>query len=369
MFFFLVVMPFGISAADFSSGSIKLTLHERTGRFYQYHSINSKKVKYETFFAAQDPRTSFLAVICNDKVFRLGESLAFRMRIEDIGGNPAIVFESSFLVVTEEFSFIKTAGASASNGIKIRIQIENKDEAEAEVGLRFLLDTYLGERGKEAPFITNRQNINAETAIERGAADRFWVSRNNNLSLMGSIYAGTEKSPDLVLFSNWKRQNEIPWKTAYSQGRNFNDLPYSIDDSSVCYYYDPVPVSRGEQTVFTLFLAAEDEKGFGFAAAGSSRPRVGVVPQTEASNTGVGVIPQAGTNVIPQIEDSVTVPLPQFASGNTVSDDAREVDLALLRSLVARLDEFVAGNIELTGDELTSIERTINTLKARNNLP
>jgi hypothetical protein len=359
VFFFLVVMPFSLNAADFSSGNIRLTLHEGNGRFSLYRV--SDIAKYEPFFTDQDPRTSFLAVICNDKVYRLGESSAFRTRTEDHGGNPAIIFESSFLVVTQEFAFIRTAGASASNGIKIRIQIENKSINEANIGLRFLLDTNLGEKGKGAAFITDVQNINSETAIERGSADRFWISRNENLSLMGSINAGTDKSPDLVLFSNWKRQNDVSWKTAYNQGRNFNDLPYSIGDSAVCYYYDPVPLSRGEQTVYTLFLAAEDEKGFGFVTAGTSSTGVGVISQTGTSNTGVSVTPHN--------EDSLTVPLPQFASGITISDDAREVDLALLRSLVARLDEFVAGNIELTMDELTSMERAINTLKARHNLP
>ncbi|MDR0877921.1 MAG: hypothetical protein LBN21_07695 [Treponema sp.] len=330
--FLLILLSPALSAADYSSGNIRLTLHEGIGRFSLYRITDMDEVAYEPFFISQDPRTSFLAVLFNNRIYRLGESSSFRVRLREQGEDPAIIFDSSLLLVTEEFSFIRTKNASSANGIQIQIRIENKSPAQADVGLRFLLDTSLGEKRETPPFITDRQKINAETAIETTSPDHFWISRNDRLSLMGSIDAEAGKKPDLVLFSNWKRQNEVPWKTAYLPGRNFSYLPYSIGDSSVCYYYDPQPLSRGEEVVYTLFLAAEDEAGFEGISAGTPR-------------------------VVPEI-----VPLP-------VIDDTQETDLALLRSLVARIDDYLADNSDLTEEELASIEQTIAMLRARYRLP
>ncbi|MDR2028881.1 MAG: hypothetical protein LBP93_05015, partial [Treponema sp.] len=146
----LLLYVLGISgpeAAEFNDGRIRLVLHERSGRFSLYYMTDIVKEKYEPFFVDQDPRTSSLSLIVNDRTYRLGEASAFRVSIDStVPSRPAIVFESSFLLVSQEFSFIRSSTAALSGGILMTIRIENKNEQELAVGLRFLLDTYLGER-------------------------------------------------------------------------------------------------------------------------------------------------------------------------------------------------------------------------------
>jgi hypothetical protein len=163
---------------------------------------------------------------------------------------------------------------------------------------------------------------------------------------MGSISAPQGKSPDSVHFANWKRLNEAPWKSSYSENRNFNYPPYSIGDSAVCYYYDPVPLSQDQELIYTITLAAEDPAGFEHLRLPEAVPAAGNAPVSEPE----------WEPIIPFQKD----PFP---------DNSRESDLALLRSLMDRLDKFLSGEIELSEEELAVMELTITLLKARYNLP
>jgi hypothetical protein len=338
--FALCILGFAVSAPagalDFTGGRLKLVIHENTGRFSLYYLTDVTQERYAPLFVDQDPRTSFLTVMVNDRTYRLGEAAAFRTRIEGAPANPGIIFESSFLAVTQEFSFIKTAGSSLINGISMRIRVLNRGERETRVGLRFLLDTSLGEGGSPAPFSTGQRSLNAETVIEKNAPDRYWVSRNDQVSLMGSISSGVTEPPDLVHFANWKRFNDAPWKIQYTPGRNFNNLPYSVGDSAVCYYFEPLPLTRGESRDFVILLAVEDEGGFAPPGTAEENELSRILVDSEA--------------LLSREED-------------------RRDDTAAIRDLISRIDGYLSSGVSVSDEELSAIELVIARLKTRYGIP
>ncbi|MDR3131415.1 MAG: hypothetical protein LBU18_07700 [Treponema sp.] len=325
---FILFCVIGTSTAagvEILNGRIKLVLHEDTGRFSLYYLIDMPQQRdinfwrYEPFFVTNDPRTSFLTVMINDRTYRLGDSPAFRMRIRQSATNPTIIFESSFLLVTQEFIFIKTAGSTMSTGVRMNVRLENRGP-EIAAGLRFLLDTSLGEGSGTAPFTIGRELISTEFLIDSRRSDLYWVSRNSRFGLMGSIDAGEGSRPDTLHFANWKRLNEVPWVLAFTSGRNFNYLPYSINDSAVSYNFDPRPLARGASRNYTILLAAADENGFF------------------------------------RVEDTLSSAPPA---------GSREEDLIALRDLIGRLDSHLSGRQVLSDWELEEIETAIAALKAR----
>jgi hypothetical protein len=324
---FLSFFGVPVSAAEFLNGRIKLVIHEDTGRFSLYYLIDMPQQRdihfwqYEPFFVDSDPRTSVLAVMVNDRIYRLGESSSFRMRIRQNTINPAIIFESSFLLVTQEFTFIKTAGSTLSNGVRMNIRLENRGTGESAAGVRFLLDTNLGEGDPAGPFISGGQTVSAEFMIDSRRNDPYWISRNNRFGLMGSVSAGEGPGPDMIHFANWKRLNEVPWKLAFTPGRNFNYLPYSINDSAVSYIFDPQPLAGGASRNYVILLTMVDEAGFF------------------------------------RVEDAPAEAPPVSGS--------REEDLITLRDLITRLDNHLAGRQSLSDEELEEIETAIAGLKAR----
>lgn len=360
--FFVFLGLFPLEAAEIIAGRVKLALHENTGRFSLY-GLNQEEV-FEPFFSAQDPRTSFAVVSVDDKIYRLGESGAFRFRLDEETSPPSFVFESPFLSVRQEFSFVRTAGSPDINGIEINFRLKNTRPREINAGLRLLFDTQLGEGGGKIPFYADGGGIVSETLMESatvaGDLAGRWVSRKNDFALMGSGSSARGKSPDALYFANWKRLNEAPWKPLYVKGRNFNYLPYSIGDSAVCYYFDPVPLLPEQELSYTIALAAEDPAGFSYAGNFDFAPGMNAAETKSGEPVVIPEIPAAAAEI-----KAGTIPPAGYLSG----ENSREADLTLLYTLMGRLDQFIGGQIEISEEDLAAMELTITLLKARYNLP
>ncbi|MDR0655517.1 MAG: hypothetical protein LBG22_04315 [Treponema sp.] len=326
---FLFLSALSLEAVDFSEGLIRLSLHEEEGYFSLYYLSDPARSLYEPLFSAKDPRTTFLALRVNNKVYRLGESSAFRFRVE-AGRNPSLIFESSFLRVIEEFSFIRTAGSSGTNGVKVSITVENLNGKQAFVGARLLIDTMLGEGKGGTPFVTVKGKMNGETAYEANSTEHWWLSGNgNNLSLMGSISEGVNTPAQSIIFSNWKRLNDASWKINYSPGRNFHYIPFSIGDSAVCYYFDQKLLDKGETQTWELLLASGDEQGF--AAVSADLRETGTFPD------------------------------------NTPDRSSMQADLETLRELLRKLDEYMSPLSGVSDEEISALELSISRLRDRYN--
>jgi hypothetical protein len=401
---------------EYTNGRIRLVLHENLGRYSLYFMTGTNRTQYEPFFVDQDPRTSFLTLILNDRAYRLGEVSTFKTRIGGTLTQPALIFESPDLLITQEFSFISTYGSALCNGVRINICIENRGE-QVVAGLRLLLDTSLGE-GREpgVPFVTDLRQISSETVIDRSDTDRWWISRNDRLGLMGSISGTDLTRPDLIHFANWKRFNDTPWKLSYTSGRNFNLPPYSIGDSAVCYYFDPRVLTSGESLTISLILAAEDVNGFtlvrnapidqgvqsvqeSLLSSGSSERAPTCVSAVRILSCGCTVrAPSCGcagsipicvsAGYVPSCDGSAerrapssgsTGSVPSFGSGgSTLSSgptqwvpeteltqtDEMRADLAELQALIARMDQYLSSEITVSDEELAVMERKIALLKA-----
>ncbi|MDR0376259.1 MAG: hypothetical protein LBH70_00530 [Spirochaetaceae bacterium] len=324
---FLTVGGSPARAAEFLNGRIKLVLHEDTGRFSLYYLVDrpppqdTQWMKYEPFFVDTDPRSTFLTVMVNDRTYRLGDSISFQTQIRRSAVNPAIIFSSPFLVAAQEFTFIKTAGAPMVNGVRMTIRLENRGNEQFSAGVRFLLDTHLGEENPPESFTIGGQPVSSEFIIDAPGAESYWVSRNPRFGLIGSVASGKGSTPDQIHFANWKRLNEVPWKPGFIPGRNFNYLPYSINDSAVSYYFDPRTLAAGASREYVILLASLDERGF------------------------------------LRVEDA-----PAEAS---LINNLWETDLIALRELITQLDNHLSGRASLSDEKLREIETAIADLEAR----
>lgn len=327
----LSILSWGLEVRE---GRLKLTLQEGSGRFSLYYLVDIQKDRYEPLFVDVDPRTTFLSVLVDDRAQRLGESASYRTRVERTDGGAQIVFESSTLTVTQAFSFARSSGTALADLLKMDVSVTNKSDRELNVGLRFVLDTNLGEK-KAAHFKTNLRTIESETLLQpKTDADAWWTSENDRLGLMGSVSAPQVRAPDAILFANWKRLNDAPWKPTIAKGRNFNLLPYSIDDSAVSYYFDPVAIPRGGQRVESILLGAANPNGF--AGVGQS-----------------GDTSELSRLVQKSVEDAGSAEL------------TLQTDLVTVRDLLERVDAILKSGT-VSDDELSTLEAVVARLKERN---
>ena len=313
------------TAAEFSQGAVRLVLDESSGRFSLYALADDGKAV--ALFSDRDIRTSFLSVIVNDRSYKMGDSSAFKVSIAGNSVKPSLVYESAALAVITEFSFFKTMYSPATNGVSVSITLENRGDRQISAGARFLLDTCLGEKSPASPITTNTRSVVSEILLTGIDSDYRWTDRNDAHSLTGSL--GAYGNADSVHIANWKKLSDVTWKASYQPGRNFNFLPYSLNDTAVCYYFEAKPLMQGEKRSFGFSLAINDETGFP-----RSSPVAAPLPfRTNIPNTGISeeAIPAINEEDLEEINKLIDRINAHIESGTATDEDLVTLELALNR--------------------------------------
>ena len=86
-----------LAAVEIEAGNVHLILHEGIGRF----SLYTRSPSGETIplFVDQDPRTSGISLVVNEKIYKLGDSAEFRETAEQATGEAAGGFQWSSRVL------------------------------------------------------------------------------------------------------------------------------------------------------------------------------------------------------------------------------------------------------------------------------
>jgi len=341
--FLILVFFAGLSflTADTDDMFIRWLVNEKNGNFTLSYLADQSEMRYEPLFYENDPSTTFISVSVDGKVYQLGKSRAFRTKVESIDGNTAVIYESSFLTVTKIITPVRTISSPNANGIKMVINVENKSGKDISVGLRILIDTHLGEGRGEVPFVTDNLTITGEAIVPFSSGENYWITRGTDISLMGSIsniLNDDSKTPDFLHFANWKKLNDVPWKAAFREGWSFNNVPYSIGDAAVCYYYEPDVLSSEGVFKYSVFLTTEDTVWYTWHNA------VTPTPKTE--------------------EPTINIAAIEAASIFEAAGSNENAEVLTLLKLQAIIEQFLAGEILLNEQDLREIEGSIERLKS-----
>jgi hypothetical protein len=346
---FILFFCASLFAGEYTDGRIRLVLHPQTGRFSLYYLVDPSRQNYEAMFMDQDPRTSVVTLHCNGKAYRLGESPEFKISEGGTPQAPALVFESSFAAVTMEFNFIATGSSRTTNGIWIGFSIENRTRRRMQAGLRLLLDTKLGE-SSVTPFSTDIRSVEEEVILDASTRDRYWVSGPpGEFSLMGSISASVNRIPDRIHIANWKRLNDVPWTLEFVQGRKFNYPPYSIRDSALAYYYEPVRIDQGGSNSFSLLLSSWDAQDFK-SLSSLKVPRN--LPGRESGGGEEFGGAEEPENWAPPLNSSLNPAIIRS-------------DYHALLDIIDRIDGYLDSGVPMSDDEITSIEQDLGRIRSR----
>ena len=261
-------------ALDVADGRTRLSLVEGIGRFILSCQTAGSTGAYVPLLASQDPRTSFLSIVVGNKVYRMGESSEFSEKAEKVPGGARFTWKSSFIQVTETFTFIPAADSNASTGVRVDLSLKNLSEQEITAGARYLFDTYLGEsRGLHFRTSTLAQ-VSKELTITPADKATWWESPlggdPDGFGFQVMLSGPGLTTPDRVVFANWKRLSDANWDFDTSAARSFSLLPYSVNDSAAAQYYDPRPIPRSGETTFTLAMGLFSKAGYAAVPAAAA---------------------------------------------------------------------------------------------------
>lgn len=338
------IVPAALGALEVSDGRIKLALNEANGRFSLYFMTDMGKGTFTPLFLDQDPRTSVATLVADGKGYRLGEDPVFTLSAAKVEGGAQFQFRSSFALVTQKFTLIRSKSSSFFDGVSISYLIENLSDKEMTMGLRVLIDTSLGE-GSGAHFKTSlKPKIALETQLDGDYKDAYWVSPGGSCSLESMLSGEGVTRPDSVVFANWKRINDAAWSFDVNATRNFNLLPYSINDSAVAQYYDAKTLPKAGVRTIVLVLGNFAEGGFSSPATASA----------VASSSDLAPAPSSGS-----------APAPAAPAVDPVKLAGVETDLAAIKKLLAELDKKLASGLILTDLEYDTYMKLLEQLASR----
>jgi hypothetical protein len=268
--FLFVVIP--LSALDVADGRIRLSLMEGIGRFVLSCQTSGSTGVYVPLLAAQDPRTTVLSIVVGNKIYRMGESSEFSEKAEKVTGGARFTWKSSFIQVTETFTFIAAADSNVSTGVRVDLSLKNLSEQGITAGARYHLDTYLGES----------RGVHFRTSVLAQVSKELTVTPVDKTTWWESPLAGDPDGfgfqvmtsgagltvPDRVVFANWKRLSDSNWAYDTSAARSFSLLPYSVNDSAAAQYYEPRAIPRSGELTITLVMGLFSKAGYSANSAG-----------------------------------------------------------------------------------------------------
>jgi hypothetical protein len=324
------------SALEIRQGRIKVRIHEDNGRISVYYLEDIKEERYRSLLFRRDPRTTSLGLLMDNRIVTLGSSAEFEQTIRDQGNGAAIVWENSRFRVTERFRFVRSKEEGLADGIRVDITVRNVSEADRRVGIHYLFDTYLGERQK-AHFITAAgDQLTRETEYSRSIPG-WWLSPAPDHPFDGmrvTVKGASLTPPDRIVFANWKRLNESTWNMQVQENRNFNLLPYSINDSAVAHFYEARLLSSGEERSVSFILGV----GSGYASE-------------EA---------QADSEENKEKRSVEELTTGEKQGGSALSPEER---LLRINDILDAIDNLIEGKEELTGEKLEVLEQELRELQ------
>jgi hypothetical protein len=321
-----------LAALDIREGRVRVVIDDRSGRMALYYLDDPARSRYTALLYDQESSTTYPTLMIDQRTYKLGESPEFRTNVSRQPTGALVEYRSSFCVVKFTLKPIAASGSGAADSLAITVQIENISERDYSTGLRYLFDTWLGERSSKHLSIPTLGSVSGEMALSGVYADDWLESPGDAVSLVVLLDRPATK-PDKILFGNWKRINDTPWSFDVNPSRAFTLLPYSINDSAIALFYEPQPLRRGATRKIDLFLG---------------------------TNTVKSMLPAKSTDAGWFSIDSSTRP-----GESTAIPLAVMTDLILARKLLKDLNDLLAAGLDPSPADLAAFEETLRRLEDR----
>lgn len=334
----IAVTLFGAAAfgLDIKDGRIKLTVDEKSGRFSLYYLSDVTKSLYVPLLYAEESRTTYATLSFDQKTYKLGEASEFRVGVsKEASGGVRIEYRSSFCVIKQVFTFVTSPGSSMTDGVSLEYSIENVSQRDTPIGLRILFDTWLGEKIQTHFTTQSAGPLSGEVALIGDFMDS-WIrssetvaEKKETVSLQLQLSSPATK-PDRVVAANWKRLSDAAWSFDTNASRNFTLLPYSINDSAVALYFEPIVIRPGSTRKVSTILSQANE----------------------------------GYPEVSSLTDPATTPLVITAPAVTAPLDEM-VDLVAVRDVLDAINAAISAGTTPTAAELEAMDSIVRQLETR----
>ncbi len=257
LFFLLVVILFFSNIVEgalleLKNQYIKIIGDPDTGRFIfkttggdpDLNTDQDSLLLYEDY-----PPTSFTTLKIDGVNYKFGDTEKGRFATSMISRNNRLmcVWKVGNIEAMQELKFVKGPTTGRDDTVEISYTIINKDSREHEIGVRIMMDTYLGKEDG-APFrVPGLGDIKTETVLEGSKIPQYWYSYDDlgepSVRAQGTLKAKDITPPDRIIFSSWERFQKYLWDFRIKPGRSFRRSVIGPLDSAIAMYWNPKKVA------------------------------------------------------------------------------------------------------------------------------
>lgn len=337
------------SSLDVRDGLVRIATDDLTLCPMLYRLVNvAGKSKYEPLWYDGDPRTSFIVLNVDNRIYRMGASQEYQTTQRRISNGIEIEYKSITSRVTQRIMFAALAGSRVSNGFTIELEVENYASRDVKVMLREICDTWLGEKLGNHFALKSNPNVIDEMMLDKGSNEPYIVSPGQDASI--ALLLDTTQRPDSVVIANWKRLSDSKFAYTSELMRGFTLAPYSTNDSALgLFWNERIVPAKGVIKVASLWLTGGAGSEFVPWLAQNYPP-----PQTEgATSSQNSSVPQDQSSNSPH--SSVPV-----SSSFDVSD---------IQAVIARIDNALQNIDNISEADVESILSELDALNSNGNSP
>ena len=239
IFFFILSFIFtgALFAIDIRSGLVRIATDDQTLQPMLYRLVNiSGKSKYEPLWFDGDPRTSFIILNIDNRIYRMGASKEYKTSQRQIKNGIEIEYRSVTNRLTQRVLFYKSPYSRVTDGFIIEIEIENYTTREMKVLIKEVCDTVLGEKGGYNFATSSNPRVTDEMIITSDSDEKYVISPGQTSSI--ALLLDEEAKPDMVVIANWKRLSDSKFYYDSELMKGFTQSPFSINDSALGLYWN-----------------------------------------------------------------------------------------------------------------------------------
>jgi len=339
IFFTMVFILIGAGAAiDVRDGLVRVATDDLTLRPMIYRLTNiAGKSKYEPLWFNGDPRTSFIAVNVDGRIYRMGSTQEYKTTQRRIQNGIEIEYRSVTNRVTQRIMLAALVGSRVANGFIIQLEVENYTSRDMKIMLKQVCDTWLGEASGNHIALASNPKVSDEMLLNHDANELYIVSPGENASI--ALLFDAAPRPDSVVIANWKRLSDSLFFYDSELMRGFTLSPYSTNDSALGLYWNQQVVpAKATMKVESRWLSGGPGEEFLQWLARNYPPQ----DTDEQATTFLDAVPPAeASNLLADIE-AVRALISRIDSAIENVESVSDVELESILSDLAVLENMAA---------------------------
>ncbi len=337
-FFILLFIVIGaLFAIDIRNGLVRIATDDLTLQPALYRLVNiSGKSKYEPLWFSGDPRTSFIVLNIDNRIYRMGASKEYKTSQRQIKNGIEIEYRSVTNRLTQRLLFFTSPFSRVADGFIIEIEIENYTTREMKVMIKEVCDTVLGEK-EGFHFATSlNARVTDEMILASDSDEKYVVSPGQAASL--ALLLDEDQKPDMVVIANWKRLSDSKFYYDSQLMKGFTLSSFSINDSALGLYWNEriIPPKGSIKVASTWLTGGSGSEFIDWLSLNYPFPRQ--EPQ--------------------QVLESPPVVLEEQSIVN-----APILDIKAIQDLISEIDRAIDNIENLTDNELQDIMTKLNLLE------